>query len=49
MLIYDICDDLEGWDMDGERSETEGVYIYAHTSTIMTDSYCCTAETNITL
>ena len=32
-LIYDICDDLEGWDVDGERSKAEGIYIYIYKHT----------------
>ena len=40
-----LCDDLEGWDEGGGREEQEGGGICIHIS----DSHCCTAETNITL
>ena len=40
-----ICDDLEGWDMEGGREVQAGGDICIH----IADSFCCTAETIITL
>ena len=40
-----LCDDLEGWDGEGEREAHEGGNIGVHTA----DSLCCTTETNTTL
>ena len=39
-----LCDDLRGG-MKGEREAQDGGDIYI----IVTDSYCCMAETNTTL
>ena len=40
-----ICDDLEGWDMEGGREAQKEGDIYVH----IADSLCYTAETNTTL
>ena len=41
-----LCDDLEGWVGEGRRRlKREGIYV----DLIMTDSLCCTAETNTSL
>ena len=40
-----LCDDLDGWDGEGEREVQEGGDICIH----IADSLCCTAETNATL
>ena len=40
-----LCGDLEGWDEGGGREAQEGGDMCIHIS----DSHCCTAETNITL
>ena len=42
-----LCDDLEGWDREGEREAQEGGY--GNICIYITDSLCCTAETNTTL
>ena len=46
-----LCDDLAGWEADGKEIEVQerGVYIYIYVCVciMMTDSSCCTAETNI--
>ena len=45
-LSLGFCDDLEGWDGVGVwEGAQDGGDVY----TVMTDSSCCTAETNKTL
>ena len=48
-----VCDDLEGWDTEGEREAQEGgdmgIYIYIYIYIYKANSLCCTAESNTTL